>query len=36
MRRLDLDVLAYERLQPTGRAMERIPFRHALKPTIQS
>jgi hypothetical protein len=35
MRRLDFDVLTHERLEPPGRAMERIPFRHAGKPTIQ-
>ena len=28
MRRLDLDPLADENLQPPGRAMERISFRH--------
>ena len=36
MRRLDLDALADENLQPTGRAVERIAFRHARKPTIES
>jgi len=36
MRRLDFDALADERLQPLGRAVERISFRHAGKPTIQS
>jgi hypothetical protein len=36
MRRLDLDALADEELQPTGRAVERISFRHARKPTIES
>ncbi len=36
MRRLDLDALADEDLQPTGRAMKRISFRHARKPTIES
>jgi hypothetical protein len=35
MRRLDFDALAHERLQPPGRAVERIPFGHAGKPTIQ-
>src|ERR1700760_498697 len=36
MRRLDLDALADQNLQPTGRAMERISFRHAVKPTIEA
>jgi hypothetical protein len=36
MRRLDLESLADKRLQPAGRTMERIPFRHAGKPTIES
>ena len=36
MRRLDLDALADEDLQPTGRTVERISFRHARKPTIES
>ena len=36
MRRLDLDALADQNLQPTGRAVERISFRHARKPTIES
>jgi hypothetical protein len=36
MRRLDLDALADEHLQPPGSAMKRIPFRHAAKPTIES
>ncbi len=36
MRGLDLDALADEDLQPTGRPMQRIAFRHAGKPTIES
>jgi hypothetical protein len=36
MRRLDLDALADQNLQPAGRAVERISFRHAVKPTIES
>jgi hypothetical protein len=36
MRRLHLDALADEHLQPPGRAMKRIPFRHCGKPTIGS
>jgi hypothetical protein len=36
MWRLDLDALADENLQPPGRPMQRIAFRHAGKPTIES
>jgi len=35
MRRLDLHALADENLQPTGRPVQRIPFGHAGKPTIE-
>jgi hypothetical protein len=36
MRCLDFDALADQDLQPAGRAVERISFRHAGKPTIES
>ena len=36
MRRLDFHPLAHENLQPAGRPMQRIAFRHRRKPTIQT
>jgi hypothetical protein len=36
MRRLDLDALTHQDLQPAGRAVEGISFGHAGKPTIES
>ena len=36
MRSLDLHPLTDENLQPAGRTMKRIAFRHRRKPTIQA